>query len=520
LVVAISCVGRRLVLGDRIEEEVEAVQGTLPKGQKAHITGFYSYGELSPYATGDCDLHNQTMTLTVFTESPTPVAKHGHAAAQPAAATGGGAFSVNSFSYDLEKKKWSVPSFPQLDSPRTLVLCFGSPDVLESPGAFAELKKAFPKSIIVGCSSAGEIHGTEIRDKSISVTVTQFGKTDIAVEAMDVSGPGDSQKTGAALAKKLAAKPGLRGILILSEGLNVNGSELIRGFNGALDGSVVVTGGLSGDGARFKQTWVALGDKVKSNMVAAIGFYGDYVQIGHGSKGGWDKFGPERIVTKSQGNVLFELDGKPALQLYKQYLGEKAKDLPGSGLLFPLTLRASEKDDKALVRTLLACDEAKQSLTFAGDIPQGHRAQLMKADFDRLIGGAGAASTMVNETGAPIGSESLVVAISCVGRRLVLGDRTEEEVEAVLNTLPKNQKAHITGFYSYGELSPYATGDCDLHNQTMTLTVFTESPTPVAKHGHAAVQPAAGGAFSVNSFSYDLEKKKWSVPSFPQLDSP
>ncbi len=601
LVVAISCVGRRLVLGDRIEEEVEAVLDALPKTQQSHITGFYSYGEISPYASGHCDLHNQTMTLTVLSESDTPLPKRVVArqdqqaedpthkdlsarakeligaarvappppAAAPAPARG---MMVESFGYDLEKQAWSMTSFPDLDSARTLVLAFGAPEVMAGSDALAQLAKAYPKSILLGCSSAGEIHGTTVRDKSISVSVARFDKTDIALTSIDVSGPNDSFATGQSLAKKLGARPGLRGVLILSEGLNVNGSELVRGVNAVLDDSVVVAGGLSGDGTRFKQTWVAVGSKLKSNVVAAVGFYGDYVQIGHGSKGGWDKFGPERVVTKSEGNVLYELDGKPALQLYKEYLGDKAKDLPASGLLFPLSLRASSKDEKSLVRTLLAVDHEKNTLTFAGDLPKGYLAQLMKADFDRLIGGASLASSMAKANGTPLGKHSLVVAISCVGRRLVLGDRIEEEVEAVLDALPKNQQSHITGFYSYGEISPYATGHCDLHNQTMTLTVFSESDVPLPRRAAPAVAASSNNsptvrppppapppmparsappvpptvnarrspieeidlelegstrplaappqAFSVASFFWDHDAKKWSVPRLPELDSP
>ena len=182
--------------------------------------------------------------------------------------------------------------------------------------------------------------------------------------------------------------------------------------------------------------------------------------IGHGSKGGWDKFGPERVVTKSDANVLYELDGRPALQLYKEYLGDKAKELPASGLLFPLSIRSSSTDDKFVVRTLLSVDHDKNTLTFAGDVPKGSLAQLMKADFDRLIDGAGVAGSMTVETGAPpTNTDSLVVAISCVGRRLVLGARVEEEVEAVRDAL-HTDRATITGFYSYGEISPYARGQC------------------------------------------------------------
>ncbi len=209
--------------------------------------------------------------------------------------------------------------------------------------------------------------------------------------------------------------------------------------------------------------------------MTAVGFYGDHIQVGHGSKGGWDKFGPERQVTKSSGNVLYQLDGRPALELYKEYLGERASGLPATGLLFPLAIRTSQTEGKVLVRTILAVDEATQSMTFAGDIPEGVFAQLMRANFDRLIQGASEAATLTinSHNSLPSNSPTLCIAISCVGRRLVLGERSEEEVEAALEILPKGSRQ--IGFYSYGEISPYQSGTCDLHNQTMTLTTITEA---------------------------------------------
>jgi hypothetical protein len=261
----------------------------------------------------------------------------------------------------------------------------------------------------------------------------------------------------------------------------VNGSELVRGLNANLESSVVVTGGLAGDGDRFKDTWVLDRDGGQPQRVCAVGFYGDRIRVGHGSKGGWDIFGPERLVTRSNGNVLYELDGKPALALYKRYLGDRAAGLPATALLFPLALRASTSDPKTLVRTVLAVDEAAQSMTFAGDVPEGHRAQLMRANFDRLIGGASEAALHTrhathalpasNASPASNGA-TLAIAISCVGRRLILGERTEEELEAALHDLPHGTRQ--VGFYSYGEISPYASGYCDLHNQTMTLTTIQE----------------------------------------------
>jgi len=369
------------------------------------------------------------------------------------------------------KSGWSSKPFPQLDSPQTLVIAFGAPELFDNPAPLRELRDAYPTSHLVGCSSSGEIFGTEVFDGTVSVAVMKFDKGTIAHSFRQIASPEESFSVGEALARELM-RDGLRGILILSDGTQVNGTDLVRGVNSVLPPEVVVTGGLAGDAARFQRTWVIRDGAPISGGISAIGFYGDSILIGHGSRGGWDIFGPQRIVTKSDGNVLFELDREPALALYKKYLGERASGLPATGLLFPLAVYPSEGEEKTLVRTILAVDEEKQSMTFAGDIPLGAKVQFMKANFDRLVQGASDAAKMTTQRNNATGGDTLSIAISCVGRRLVLGERTEEETEATLEILPKGTKQ--IGFYSYGEISPYTSGHCDLHNQTMTLTTISE----------------------------------------------
>ncbi len=359
------------------------------------------------------------------------------------------------------------------DSENSLLLLFGASHLIDRPELIQQVMAACPRSQAIGCSTSGEIHGAEISDDSLVVAAVRFEKTRLLTTHAAVHSPKDSYAAGRAIAAGLQ-QPSLRGLLVLSDGLNVNGSELVKGLNDTLGGAVVVTGGLAGDGTDFKRTWVIKDRAPQSGYVTAVGFYGDHVRLSHGSKGGWDKFGPERRVTKSTGNILYELDGRPALQLYKEYLGDRAAGLPATGLLFPLAIRSSDTDGKVLVRTILAVDEAAQSMTFAGDLPEGVLAQLMRANFDRLIQGASEAATLTLDDQQNAGSTSptLSIAISCVGRRLVLGERTEEEIEATLEILPNGSRQ--VGFYSYGEISPYASGACDLHNQTMTLTTIAE----------------------------------------------
>jgi hypothetical protein len=227
---------------------------------------------------------------------------------------------------------------------------------------------------------------------------------------------------------------------------------------------------MAADSGRFKQTLVGAVSQPLAGAIVAIGFYGESLIVGHGSMGGWDAFGPIRTITKSKGNKLFELDNKNALQLYKNYLGEKASELPAAALLFPLSI-STNNGETELVRTILSIDEKEGSMTFAGDIPQSQKGRFMMANFDRIVDGAGHAALKAKEVGDA--EPEFVLMISCVGRKLVLGQRIEDEVEAVIEVLGKD--AVYSGFYSNGELSPFKdNAACSLHNQTMTITTYKE----------------------------------------------
>lgn len=355
-----------------------------------------------------------------------------------------------------------------------LVIFFGGRDVLSQKERYQEMEDKFPDAIIIGCSTAGEIIGEEVFDESIVLSAISFEKTEVKLASLDFEKAGIPEvQAGMRLGKELN-NPDLKAVFILSDGQMVNGSELVKGLSLALGENVVLTGGLAGDGGRFEKTLVSANNTPQSGQVAVIGFYGEAIRVGHGSVGGWDPFGPVRTVTKSEGNVLYQLDEHPALELYKQYLGEDAEQLPGSALLFPLQINQSDQAGHGTVRTVLNIDETSQSMTFAGDIPEGYQAQLMMANFENLIDGASEAANHASIAEmAQSGNESLALLISCVGRKMVLGQRTEDEVEAVQEVLGPNTRQ--LGFYSYGEISPHVTlGSCQLHNQTMTITVFQE----------------------------------------------
>jgi hypothetical protein len=376
----------------------------------------------------------------------------------------------------LEQSYWSAaagwaPHLPgRLDMPAQLVFVFGSAAALRTAGPCADLRSAYPAAMIVGCSTAGEIVDTRVLDDTIVATAVHFSATRVRSAMLTIEAAATSFAAGTQLAAALR-EPDLVHVFVLSEGLNINGSELVQGLTQALPAHVTVTGGLAADGPHFAETVVVWNGVPQTETIAAIGLYGSRLRIGYGSLGGWDTFGPDRLITRSVGNVLYELDGTSALELYKRYLGAHAANLPASGLLFPLSLSAGSGEER-VVRTLLGIDEATGSITFAGDVPEGAYARLMKANFDRLIDGASSAAS-ASMAALDADSAELALLVSCVGRKLVLQQRIEEEIEAVRDVL--GARPTLAGFYSYGEISPLGVGSsCALHNQTMTITTLAE----------------------------------------------
>jgi hypothetical protein len=355
-----------------------------------------------------------------------------------------------------------------------LVLYFGASDALATDRWYHELRALYPQAHLLGCSTGGQIQQTEISDTGIAAVAVRFAATRLRLATETVSDSSHSRAHGVALGQQLFDTD-LVAVFVLSDGLSVNGSELVAGLVSTLGSGVRLSGGLAGDGARFAQTRVGANEIPQPSKIAAIGFYGSAVRVSCGCGGGWDIFGVPRQVTRSQGNILFELDGKPALDLYERYLGEEAEGLPGTALLYPLKVWDPERPAHDVVRTVLAIDREARSMILAGDVAQGSKAQLMRGEFNRLAAGATEAAIQAKAARSADASQpGLALLVSCIGRRLLMGQRTEDEIQAVGEVLTPD----ITqlGFYSYGEIAPHAvSGVCELHNQTMTITLISEA---------------------------------------------
>jgi hypothetical protein len=356
-----------------------------------------------------------------------------------------------------------------------LVFYFGSRRALTCGTRYRELRAIYPVAHIVGCSTGGQMRNDDVTDEEITAAALAFDATTLRVACKPALSPCSSRSCGQVIGKDLAARD-LAGIFILSDGLNVNGSALVSGLSDAVGENVAITGGLAGDGQEFRKTLVGADCPPRTHMIAAVAFYGPAIRIGHGCVGGWDEFGPRRRITRSRGNVLFEFDGKPALDLYERYLGEDGVNgLPVSALLFPLRIFDPDRPDHDIIRAMLAVDRTTRSITLAGEVPEGWIAQLMRGNFDRLAAGAAmAARHAADGLGRSRTGDQIALLVSCIGRRLVMGQYTADEIEAA--SAEFEPSISRLGFYSYGEISPHpVSGVCELHNQTMTVTTITEA---------------------------------------------
>lgn len=353
------------------------------------------------------------------------------------------------------------------------VLVFSCIKFLHDADLVSALRDAFAGAALVGCSTAGEVCMDGVAEGSCVITAVRFGG-DARVRLVEAYIPDmtDSRAAGDHVGRSLA-EPDLRAVLLFGKGLDINGSALIDGIAAQVGADVPVSGGLAGDDGAFVGTLTLSSSGISVDGVVAVGLYGDDLIVGHGSFGGWSSFGPVHKVTGCEGNTLYELDGQPALTVYKRYLESSANLLPASGLLFPFEMLRNDRSPDGLMRAVLGVDEERESLTLAGDIYSDGYLRLMHAATDQLVGGAAQAARLACRSLPEPRGEALAILVSCIGRKMVMGGRAGSEIEAVSRVL--GSKAAIAGFYSYGEIGPFSTtNDCMLHNQSMTVTYLSE----------------------------------------------
>ena len=353
---------------------------------------------------------------------------------------------------------------------KPLVLIFGNRYLLEDTSIFEEIKNLFPDGHLVFGSTCADITSKSVNEDSITITAIEFEKSTFLIKTSNVlNADCDSFKTGNDLIKQFPSE-NLKYIFVVSEGSFINGSQLTKGMNNATTDNLFITGALCGDSDRFEKTLASYNENPKQGEIVAIGFYGESLEITFSIYGGWTPFGPERIVTKSEGNVLYELDNLPALDIYKKYLGDKSKELPGAALLYPLNVK-NKNEEQSIVRSILNIDESNNTMILAGDIPENSKVQLMMTNVDNIANASEQAARQA--LSLRHNKPQLAMLVSCIGRKLVLDQRVEEEIEEVIEVIGND--ITVSGFYSYGEIAPFhGEISCQLHNQTMTVTLISE----------------------------------------------
>jgi hypothetical protein len=362
---------------------------------------------------------------------------------------------------------WSSPLPSELDSARTLVTAFAPTAYAERDDFWASIAAAFPRSHVLSCSSAGAIAGEHVVDDTAVAVVARFDRAGLASASVPIQALEMSRRAGQKLGRALA-EGNPHAVIVVADGMHAQGAELVQGIAEALPAGTRIVGGMAGDGAACQRTWTLVEGVPRSGWVAAVALSGP-VEVGAAAHGGWRAFGPPRRVSRAEGSVVLELDGRPALAVYAEQLGDLARGLPAAAKRFPLAVRVDGNDGTELMRTVQAIDTAAQSLSCAGDVPQGSVVRLARAGHEQLIDSAQrVAIAAVPRDGTPV----LALAISCASRREALGELCDDEAAVTHAALPPGSTQF--GFYAYGEVAPSARAACDLHNQAISLVTIRE----------------------------------------------
>ncbi|MFH1114932.1 MAG: FIST N-terminal domain-containing protein [Pseudomonadota bacterium] len=323
---------------------------------------------------------------------------------------------------------------------------------------------------VVGCTTDGEIStggfGTD------SAVLAGVVTDQIQFHVVSAQGLGkDPLEAGRRIAVKLP--PEVSYVQIFSDGLTGNGCAILRGIASVLGEDVPIAGGTAGDAGRFRQTWQFHGPRVLTDSVTAIGFTGDFT-VGTGVSSGWSPVGTVKIVTRARANVVYELNGEPALDVFKRFLGRHADKLPAVGVEYPLGIvskpGAPGEEEYHLIRATMSVSREEGSISFAGEIPEGAAVRLTCGDNDSILK---ATEEAVRRALAGLGAARprMVFFYSCMARRIVLGRRTKEETEVLYRTL--NKRLPLIGFYTYGEYCRLRAGGPSLfHNETATVSII------------------------------------------------
>jgi len=356
---------------------------------------------------------------------------------------------------------------PSMEDPQ-LVIWFAAYDQVKSTEVFDGLRGLFPKALVMGCTTNGEIYRGDVLDGASVAAAVRFDSAHVKGAFVRVEPQGDARAAGRMLAAQLKGA-GLKGVFVLADAFGFNGADLVEGLAAELPPDVIVSGGMAGDGGALGSSTKAGLDQVPCDGgAAAIGFYGQTMRISHGVAGGWDALGPLRHITRAEGSVVYELDGQPALDVYERLVGDAETN---ARLRHPFCIKPEADSQQDVIWEVVGVDRQNKGIVFIDQVPQGSWGQIMRGVDDHLVDGAAeAARKAVAEKPA---GDALGLVVSCIGRKWVMGQHVGDETEAVQEVAAD---APTIGFFSYGEVAPHArTGVCTLHHASVSVTMLSEA---------------------------------------------
>lgn len=350
------------------------------------------------------------------------------------------------------------------------MVVFAAHEYCHLPQPLDALRNAFPQSKIIGCSTPVVVCDGALLPDTISVGIIRFHHTQLRLSYAPVPSFEESRVAGQQLGQQLAAA-NLKGVLIFSDGVTTEATELVQGLQEMLPPNVTIAGGLA-SGHSLDDTWMLCDGELKRFHACAVGFMGNAVELTRATGGGWRLIGAECKATRTSGRTLFELDGERAKDVYHRQVGRDIGfGLRESSSRYPLTVRLPGLEMQ-IVRDVNSVDEDSGAIELAGDIPEGVMVQVMTTTEDDILDGVDEAIDRMRSKTILPQNNALAICVSCAGRRAVLLEKTCEEAALAHDGL--GHGIHQIGMYAFGEISTTSSGPPQVHNETITIGLIRE----------------------------------------------
>jgi len=322
--------------------------------------------------------------------------------------------------------------------------------------------------MLYGVSTGGEILFDQQRD-SILTQAGVFVLTDLKPEVFDIHLVKREESTTFAFAQRLGKQVAQTidnpNLILSTSGLDMDGQEMVNGMQSILGSEVKIFGGMAADDEKFKQTFVFTESNITDRGALALAFDRTKVELKGMVTSGWIGLGSEFIVNRSEGNVVYEINQEPALDLYMDYLNVSEEDLPGIGLEYPFLLKKKGSED--VIRAVMQIDGEKRSLVFAGSVPEGSTISFSTSPGFEIMENT---RNRIMDFYQANPKTDLMLLFSCVARHVALGPLISTEIK--LASL--KWKVPLAGFFTFGEFGSNLGQICGFYNQTFTLALIRD----------------------------------------------